>query len=313
MKFANILAVAGAAGAYTVTIVDKFMYKNIDPVVIPGQYASHMHTFFGSDAVTLNTTTSKELQAGCATAVNPNDYSSYWVPTLFYKNETATAPVPISRFSAYYVAIEKAEVAIPQDYKAVVGNASAKSEADTEPLAGIQWFCEGGPSAGKDVNGFPSKTCNTHLQTILLFHDCVNQETLESTYSGTQHWTATSKPANRCPLDMKRMPQLRFSIRYDLRKALPDGWEGTAPLELACGPAYCTHGDFINGWLPEAAENMLLANSKRDFAGVDGPAGKYSAGSVCGAQNATDADPENGTSDYLTSKQILQRLIDQKA
>ncbi|KAK1470535.1 hypothetical protein CCUS01_06300 [Colletotrichum cuscutae] len=297
MKFANILAVALAAGAYTVTIVNKFMYKNIDPVVIPGQYASHMHTFLGSDAVTLNTTTSKEV-AGCATAVNPNDYSSYF---------------SISRFSAYYVAIEKAEVAIPQDYKAVVGNASAKSEADTEPLAGIQWFCEGGPSAGKDVNGFPSKTCNTHLQTILLFHDCVNQETLESTYSGTQHWTATSKPANRCPLDMKRMPQLRFSIRYDLRKALPDGWEGTAPLVLACGPAYCTHGDFINGWLPEAAVNMLLANSKRDFAGVDGPAGKYSAGSVCGAQNATDADPENGTSDYLTSKQILQRLIDQKA
>lgn len=77
MKFANILEIAGAAGAYTVTVVDKFTYKNIDPVVIPGQYASHMHTFFGSDAVTLNTTTSKELQAGCATAVNPNDYSSY--------------------------------------------------------------------------------------------------------------------------------------------------------------------------------------------------------------------------------------------
>ncbi|KXH30971.1 hypothetical protein CSAL01_09176 [Colletotrichum salicis] len=216
------------------------------------------------------------------------------VPTLFYKNKTTTAPVPISRFSAYYVAIENAEVAIPQDYKVVVGNASAKSEAGTEPLAGIQWFCEGGPSSEKDINGFPFKTCNTCLQTTHLFHDC--------------HWTATSKPANRCPLGMKRMPQLRFSIRFDLCKALPDGWEGTAPLELACGPAYCTHGDFINGWLLEVAGNMLLANSTREFAGVDGPAGKYNAGSVCSAKNATDADPENGTSDYATSKQILQKL-----
>lgn len=107
---------------------------------------------------------------------------------------------------------------------------------------------------------------------------------------------------------MKRMPQLRFSIRYDLRDALPDGWEGTAPLELACGSSYCSHGDFINGWLPEAAENMLLANDKRDFAGVDGPNGKYNAGSVCNG-TAVDQDPENGTSDYEESVSILKALV----
>lgn len=103
------------------------------------------------------------------------------------------------------------------------------------------------------------------------------------------------------------MPQLRFSIRYDLRGALPGGWEGPAPLELSCGSSYCSHGDFINGWLPEAAENMLLANDKRDFAGVDGPNGKYNAGSICNG-TAADQDPENGTSDYEESKSILEGL-----
>ncbi|EQB51222.1 hypothetical protein CGLO_09264 [Colletotrichum gloeosporioides Cg-14] len=122
MGIFNVLLCASAVSAYTVTNVGRFMLKNIDPVVIPGQYASHMHTFFGSDAVTANTTTSKELQAGCSTAENPNDYSSYWVPTLFFKNSTGTFPAPIFRFSAYYVSIDKAEVAIPQNYKAVVGN-----------------------------------------------------------------------------------------------------------------------------------------------------------------------------------------------
>jgi hypothetical protein len=54
------------------------MYKNIDPIVYPGQYSkSHLHTFFGSDAITINTNTSAELQAGCATAENPNDFSTY--------------------------------------------------------------------------------------------------------------------------------------------------------------------------------------------------------------------------------------------
>lgn len=80
MKFSTLcFASAGSSvvSAYTVTNVGRFMLKNIDPIVFPGQYVSHMHSFFGSDAVTVNTTSSKELQAGCSTAQNPNDYSSY--------------------------------------------------------------------------------------------------------------------------------------------------------------------------------------------------------------------------------------------
>ncbi|KAK1854762.1 putative short-chain dehydrogenase [Colletotrichum chrysophilum] len=309
-----LLAGAGIANAYTIAVAEPFMRKNIDPVVIPGQYKSHMHTFFGSDAVTLNTNTSAELQAGCSTAENPNDYSSYWVPTLYVKNDTGMIPVPFSRFSAYYVSIENAEVAIPQNYKTVAGNSKATSQADVEELAGIQWFCEGDDGETKDAAAFPTKTCSTHLQTLLLFHDCVNEQTLESAYSGTQNWKDGFKPANRCPENMKRMPQLRFSIRYDLRKVLPDGWNGTPPFELACGSSYCSHGDFINGWLPEAATNMLKANDKREFAGVDGPDGAYNAGSKCGAENAKDADPNNGTSDYDESVKMMssKRSIGQR-
>ncbi|KAL0936763.1 putative short-chain dehydrogenase [Colletotrichum truncatum] len=306
-----LLAGAGIANAYTIAVAQPFMRKNIDPVVIPGQYKSHMHTFFGSDAVTLNTNTSKELQAGCSTADNPNDFSSYWVPTLYVKDDKGMTPVPFSRFSAYYVAIESAEVAIPQNYKTVAGNAQATSQADVEELAGIQWFCEGDEGETKDAAAWPTKTCSTHLQTLLLFHDCVNEQTLESAYSGTQNWKDGFKPANRCPEGMKRMPQLRFSIRYDLRKVLPEGWNGTPPFELACGNSYCTHGDFINGWLPEAATNMLNANDKRKFAGVDGPNGKYNAGSNC---EAKDADPNNGTSDYDESVKMMsgKRSIGQR-
>lgn len=71
-------AAFGVASAYTVTTSDRFMLKNIDPIVFPGQYdKSHMHSFFGSDAVTINTTTSAEVQAGCSSTQNPNDYSVY--------------------------------------------------------------------------------------------------------------------------------------------------------------------------------------------------------------------------------------------
>lgn len=73
----SILAAAGTVQAYTMINAGWFMRKNIDPIVIPGQYKSHMHSFFGSDAVTINTNSSAELQAGCHTNSNPNDFSVY--------------------------------------------------------------------------------------------------------------------------------------------------------------------------------------------------------------------------------------------
>lgn len=77
------VAIAGGlatqAYAYTqVNVAQPFMYKTIDPIVFPGEYTkSHLHTFFGSDAVTASTSTSAELQEGCTNAENPNDLSVY--------------------------------------------------------------------------------------------------------------------------------------------------------------------------------------------------------------------------------------------
>lgn len=74
----SILAGAGFAQAYTVVTATNFMVKNIDPIVYPGQLGkSHMHAFFGSDAITASTKTSAELQKGCSSAENPNDLSTY--------------------------------------------------------------------------------------------------------------------------------------------------------------------------------------------------------------------------------------------
>lgn len=95
------------------------------------------------------------------------------------------------------------------------------------------------------------------------------------------------------------MPQLRFSIRWDVRKVLPDGWSGTAPFKLACGPAWCSHGDFINGWTEEAATSMLATTKeKQEFSAVNGALGDDGTEPTC---EATDADPENGTGDYAES------------
>lgn len=95
------------------------------------------------------------------------------------------------------------------------------------------------------------------------------------------------------------MPRLRFSIRYDLRDTISEGWDGEPPLTLACGSSYCAHGDFMNGWDTEALTNMLDATDKDEYMYVGGSLQTETGGTpTC---TATDADPDNGTSDYAES------------
>lgn len=202
-------------------------------------------------------------------------------PTLFAVDGDERVPIEARYFKAYYENIGDAEIPFPQDFKSLAGNALAKSQDDLDERWTINWWCEYGPDSEvtKDPGAFPAHGCNLgRLQVILRFPDCVDTNTLKYAYSGRQNLPN----ANRCPTDMKRIPQIRFSIRFDHSEALPNGWSGKAPLELACGPSYCFHGDFINGWLPEAAENMLTqATDKREFQSVTGPLSEQPA---CTAQ-----------------------------
>jgi len=303
IAFLGAVALARSAAAYTqVNLAVPFMTKNIDPIVFPGSYdKSHLHSIFGSDAITASTNTSAVLQKGCTNADNPNDLSAYWVPTPLYTNDGGKtwAPVGISRFSAYYNLGETpAEVPIPQNLKMVAGVATAQTQSAMDADAKSEWFCEGDAASPLDANGFPTKPCSTHLQQLLFFPQCVDTQTLEVGYKARSHGTP-----NWCPPGMKAMPQLRFSIRWDLRKALPDGWSGTAPLKLACGPAWCSHGDFINGWTEEAAANMVATTKeKQHFMAVTGALGTKKMDCT-----PKDAEPAKGTSDYAKSVAVMTK------
>ncbi|KAK3717449.1 hypothetical protein LTR37_005839 [Vermiconidia calcicola] len=306
MAFITLLTSGFAARtihAYTqVNIATPFMYKNIDPIVFPGEYdKSHLHSFYGSDAVTVSTQTSEELRGGCTNAENPNDMSTYWTPTLLYQSGDSWEPVPVMRFSAYYgLGDEPASIPFPENLQMLAGDASAQTSDAMPAEAHSEWFCEGDANNGLDGNGFPTQTCSTHLQQLLYFPNCVNTETLEYAYKdgepGSYH---------ECPSGMQAMPQLRFSIRYDMREVVPGGWSGTAPVKLACGPAWCSHGDFINGWTEESGQALVDAASLKDeYLSVNGALGNDGDMMSC---EATDADPEHGTGDYAESVEVMSK------
>lgn len=60
------------------------------------------------------------------------------------------------------------------------------------------------------------------------------------------------------------------------------------------------------GWTEEAAETMVLATAsayKYHYYAVDGSLGTAGTTPTC---TATDADPDNGTSDYATSVEEME-------
>jgi hypothetical protein len=77
MLVAGFVALAGTAFGLTDIEHKPFMRKNIDPIVFPGRYVSHMHSFYGSDIITKDLPTTAELQKGCPSGENPNDLSIY--------------------------------------------------------------------------------------------------------------------------------------------------------------------------------------------------------------------------------------------
>ncbi|KEZ40795.1 hypothetical protein SAPIO_CDS8031 [Scedosporium apiospermum] len=302
--FLSTASLAWTVLAYTDIRHQRFMVKNIDPIIFPGEYVSHMHSFFGSDAVTKDMPTTEELQQGCPSGENPNDLSIYWIPTLYYVKGDEFVEVNPMMFSTYYENIDKAEIPFPKDFFAIAGNATAKSQSDIdENINGLTWWCENGPEdrTKRPRATFPQVTCSTHIQAILRFPDCVNPSDI------TEYGYAAASGGN-CPAPMKRMPQLRFSIRYDVRSLIPQGWNGPPPLKLACGEVgegYCFHGDFINGWFDDAAQNLMKAKDRRQWMRIDGAKGQGKAGSQC---KAKDADPENGTSDYKKSLDMMGKM-----
>ncbi|KAJ0426199.1 hypothetical protein BJY00DRAFT_307696 [Aspergillus carlsbadensis] len=297
----TILAGAGLASAWTELHHAPFMNKNVDAIVVPGTYTSHMHTFFGSDAITNVLPTSSELQAGCYTGDNPNDLSVYWVPTLYHVSGSTFTEVPIFRFSTYYTN-SFSIAAIPQDFAMISGNASATTQSAADhPYNDLEWFCEGSDEREADMAKMPTSTCDQHLQVNLRFPQCVSPDD-HSEYDFADE-------TETCPEGMVAIPQLRYRVLYDTKAVAPGGWSGAAPFQLSCsdtpGDGYCFHGDFINGWFEDAAENMLV-NGGGGFDDGQFIAGEHGDSPLEASCTAVDRDPQGGTSDYYTSLEMIE-------
>jgi hypothetical protein len=183
----------------------------------------------------------------------------------------------------------------------ISGNASATSQSAADhPYNDLEWFCEGSEERETDIAKMPTSTCDQHLQVNLRFPQCVNPDD-HSEYDFADE-------SETCPEGMVAIPQLRYRVLYDTKSVAPEGWSGVAPFQLSCsdtpGDGYCFHGDFINGWFEDAAENMLI-NGGGGYDDGQFIAGEHGDSAVEASCTAVDRDPEGGTSDYYTSLEMM--------
>ncbi len=211
-------------------------------------------------------------------------------------NGTTRTSVKLRYFKAYYIGVEAAEVAISQNYKGVARRANASSQADLDP-----WQAPSG-SASMGQIARP-KTMQPSRRRVQLRPSAgpAAVPRLRQPYDPRERaYSSRQNPpnANHCPTGMKRIPQPFLTVHFFTDAALPDAWNDTAPLELASGPNFSWHGDFINGWLPEVVENMLFSSSKTEFRAVTGPLAALPSFS------AANADPDNDPGEYEDSLKL---------
>jgi hypothetical protein len=213
-----------------------------DPIVHRGhKRAGHLHDFFGA-RITNGTTTNAKLRASARTTCDPkSDRSAYWVPTLFDgKGRKLTA----EQVTIYYTT--EPELApklqpFPADLRIVAGNAKERGK---RPGAPNTWGCLGEPVSGTDIVTCPA---GSKLELLLNFPGCWDGRRSDSP---NHHAHMAYAKANACPKSHPvPVPQIQFKIRWPTR--------GGPDVRLATGKGYTAHGDFMNGWEPNALQQRI--------------------------------------------------------
>ncbi|NJQ17455.1 DUF1996 domain-containing protein [Streptomyces bohaiensis] len=217
-----------------------------DPIVFPGlPGASHMHSFFGSPVTDAHSTAADLIEAGQTTCDPLVDLSSYWMPTLFVDGE----PVEPQQATFYYLGegvnqdVTERIQPYPEGLLMLAGNAVAGPD---DPVI-ARWSClhAGEVEPSKDFVNCPEHSA---LESYLDFPQCWDGVNLDS----PDHQSHMAYPvAGECPeTHPVPVPKMRQVVRYPVNG-------DPSRFELASGPGYTMHADFINAWPQEELERRV--------------------------------------------------------
>lgn len=223
----------------------------VDPIVYPGDKSkSHLHQFFGNDAVAADTTYEDLRTKGDSTCMNKLNRSGYWIPAMLNGRGQVVRP---NRVAIYYKRHPKGSglaygdlVAQPDGIKFIYGY-----DMQGGPTTGNPWVL----CAGKRYEiGEPlPANCGDSFKLLVNSQPCWDGKNLDSpnhrSHMADVIRNASTNWQNKCPdTHPKQVPQFTLSVDYST------GGENITDYRLSSDHHAGTvqfgsfHGDLWDGW-----------------------------------------------------------------
>lgn len=215
-----------------------------DPIVMPDMPGmSHSHDFFGNETTDAASTASSLLGQPTTCRLTA-DTSAYWTPTL-YQNGVAIQPISATIY--YRTQVYTAPVQpFPLGLMLIAGDSHATAPQSTEI---VYYNCHDGP----DTHHAPVPyDCGTHLiDAHIVFPQCWDGVSLDAPdHKSHVVYSTRSHGARTCPASNPViLPLLIIRISWPITN-------GDA-VQLASGPPYTLHADFLNAWDPATQQRLV--------------------------------------------------------
>lgn len=269
-------------GTGNARFICNFSHMNYDdPIIYPGQKGqSHLHTFFGNQAMDWRATDRTALNRGASTCAGGiANRSGYWIPTMMTAAGQPIAPnFVIVYYKSGYQGIEvgsgrprgdASQIQLPNGLKLIAGSPTSQVPQNTQ---NISFECAVAGTTGETLGQFgssiPNCAAGTQIKGRVRFPQCWDGVNLDSADHKSHVVYGTF--GSGCPTSHPvPLPEISYNIYWPVNSNSA-GWRLSSDVQNGTPAGYSLHGDIWTGWNP-AVKDAFLANCTRVNAdcGVD--------------------------------------------
>ncbi|KAL7273681.1 hypothetical protein RUND412_003453 [Rhizina undulata] len=233
------------------------LVERADPIVNPDAVSGHLHTIMGGNGFNFTMDYAKARASTCSTCTVTEDFSNYWIPSLFYQAQNGSFhPVQQVGGATIYYLQRRAEpdeklYAFPEGFRMVAGDPMLRSYSDDLSQGAISFACIDYNNPSAEINGLPNNNCPNGLRAQVFFPSCWDGNNLDSPDHKSHMAYPNGIDNGACP---STHPVRFISIFYEVLFNVDewkDQWYGSKqPFVFSNGDptGYGLHGDFLNGW-----------------------------------------------------------------
>ncbi|ETN39025.1 uncharacterized protein HMPREF1541_07067 [Cyphellophora europaea CBS 101466] len=230
--------------------------QRLDPIVYPGEPASHLHSIVGGKAfapvMDYNTTQTSE----CTTCMVSKDKSNYWVASLFHQNGDSFELVPQHGSASLYYLNEKTRLGsgekmepLPVGLRMLAGDPEKRSGSQAFEDQAINYKCLNYKGTPTDSKGFPDQNCPDGLRAEVTFPSCWDGVNLDSDdHQSHMAYPTVTFEAGACP---STHPHHLVTVKMEvIFKTFDFPFSGKNPFVWSTGDptGFGLHADLLMGW-----------------------------------------------------------------